>query len=202
MKVQTMLPAPRHLAAIAVLLLLQWLCFGAAGPAAELPGDSNADPGSVRVWKEKDAAGRTWFKAEFCVAAPPATVFAVLLDAERFPEFMPDVKEAKIIEAGEGFQVVRFRAGSGLRESRHVLRRLYDPEQGRLSWTLVEGRPRALEGIWQIEAASEEGSSLVRYAAHVDAGFWIPDAVVRHFQRRTVPEMIASIRQRLETGNQ
>lgn len=192
------LPARRCLSTVVAFgILLLLLCFCATGATAELPADSAA--GSIRVWEEADADGRTWVKAEFSVAAPPAAVFAVLLDAERFPEFMPEVKEAKVLEAGEGFQVVRFRAGTGLLESRHVLRRLFDRGQGWISWTLVEGRPRALEGRWQIDAAADGAGSRVRYAAHIDPGFLIPGAVVRHFQRRTVPEMIANLQRRVET---
>ncbi len=183
----------------AILVLLFLFCL-ASTPAAGQSADQGGEGESARVWEEEDGQGRTWVKAEFRVDAPPEEFFALLLDVERFPEFMPEVREAKILEAGEGFQVVRFHAGSGLFKSRHVLRRLYDTGQGTIRWTLVEGTPRALEGSWTIDPSPEGGGSLVRYAAYVDPGFWVPDSLARHFQKRTLPGMISSLQRRVLGG--
>jgi ribosome-associated toxin RatA of RatAB toxin-antitoxin module len=129
-------------------------------------------------------------------------VFRILRDVERHPEFMPEVKEVRIVSSGPGYHVVYFRAGEGLFASEHTLRRTYDDAERRISWSLVQGRPKDLSGSWHVERSPDGAGSLVTYSAYIDAGTLVPSVLTRYFSKRTLPLMVDNLRKRAESGGQ
>jgi ribosome-associated toxin RatA of RatAB toxin-antitoxin module len=155
----------------------------------------------VQLSSERMADGKTAIKAVFRIIAAPEAVYETLRDAARFPEFMPDTREVRIVETGPGYQIAYFWGGAGLFESKLTLKREYDDRRQRISWSLVSGRPRAVTGFWQIEKEPARQGAVVTYVNHIDAGIWIPDAVARAFIRKDIDHMAANLRKRVLSGN-
>jgi ribosome-associated toxin RatA of RatAB toxin-antitoxin module len=144
--------------------------------------------------------GQTAVQAVFDVDADADAVYRVLRDAERFPEFMPDTKEVRILESGPGYQITHFWGGKGVFESRLTLKRTLLDTDRKISWSLIEGRPRAVTGYWHVEQAPDGRGSRVTYLNHIDVGGWIPEAMVRHFVKQSLHAMAANLRKRVDSG--
>jgi ribosome-associated toxin RatA of RatAB toxin-antitoxin module len=184
-----------------LLLFVVHFLLPSAGYAAEctdacqVPAASANEP---TITEEKAANGKTAVKAVFFVPGEPDLVYGILKDASRFPEFMPDTLEARIIESAEDYHVADFRGSNGLIQSRFVMRRIFADQERRISWTQVEGNARDVKGSWVVQA--ENGGSVVTYWSVVDAGALVPDALVRAYQKESIPPMVANLRLRVESG--
>ena len=150
------------------------------------------------ITEEPASKGKTAVKAVFFIPGDPNLVYAILKDAERFPEFMPDTLEARIIESSEDCHVAEFKGSNGLIQSRFILRRIFADHERRISWTQIEGSAKDVQGSWVVK--EENGGSRVTYWSVVDAGALVPDALVRAYQKESIPPMIANLRLRVQSG--
>jgi ribosome-associated toxin RatA of RatAB toxin-antitoxin module len=192
-KIQCPFPA---VPAVAALLCL-WAAFSAwADDEIYAQGIERG----VQLSDEIMPNGRTAVRAVFRVDADPDTVYRTVCDVTHFPEFMPNTRAASVLAAGAGFQVVRFSGGSGWVRGDVTLRRLMNDAERRISWTLVEGRPRAVNGFWHVERGPGGQGSLVTYSNDVDLGAWVPDALVKSFVRSGLSDMVVSLRKRVASG--
>jgi ribosome-associated toxin RatA of RatAB toxin-antitoxin module len=103
------------------------------------------------------------------VAAPRAEVLAALLDVERYPDWQGDVKEAEVLETdAEGrpleSEVVQ---DAQVKKIRVRVRYEHHGDDG-LSWTLVKGDVKKLDGAYELADAGS-GTS-VTYRLEVDPG--------------------------------
>jgi len=151
-----------------------------------------------RITEETAPNGKTAVKAVFFIPGDPNLVYAILKDASRFPEFMPDTLEARIIESAEDYHVADFTGSNGLIQSRFVMRRIFADHERKISWTQVEGSAREVQGSWVVKA--ENGGSTVTYWSVVDAGALVPDGLVRAYQKDSIPPMVANLRLRVHSG--
>ena len=184
----------------AAMLALSWAVqapSAAEGPAFSLEALKS---GQALITDEVKPGGKTWVTAIFWLKTEPDAVFRILRDVEHHPEFMPEVKEARIVERGPGYHVAHFRAGEGFFASEHTLKRVYDEPERRISWSLVQGRPKDLSGYWHVQQSPDGVGSLVTYSAYIDVGVLVPDVLTRYFAKRTVPLMIDNLRKRSESG--
>jgi len=186
----------RRAALVAVMLALTGpLRVFAEGP----PPLPTLKSGRAHITEEVKSGGKVWVTALFWVDADQEATFRILRDIERHPEFMPQVRATRILSAGQGYHVVHIEAGEGVLASAYTLRRTWDATR-RISWTLVEGRPREVTGFWEVARPSEGGGSLVTYSAYINIGGLVPDFVTRYVVKQTVPVMVTNVRKRAESG--
>jgi hypothetical protein len=114
------------------------------------------------------------------VAAPPARLFEIATDYERYPAWARDVKQVSILERdaeGRGSRVEYRVAGLG-KSIRYVLEYDYSEAPGAFSWHFVEGDwLRRLDGRYGFE--SEDGGTRVTYDLVVDVSAPLPGLVKR-----------------------
>src|SRR5690348_5398022 len=85
----------------------------------------------------------------------PAQIFALVDDFERYPEFLPGVTAAALLERGEHELVGRLTIErSGVRESFTTRNILRPPEQ--MDMQLVNGPFRLLEGAWRFTPLKDD----------------------------------------------
>jgi ribosome-associated toxin RatA of RatAB toxin-antitoxin module len=114
------------------------------------------------------------------VDAPPARVWDVAVDFESYPEWVRDVKEARIIERdGEGRgKRVEFRAAALGKSIRYVLEYDYSDAPASFSWKFVEGDfVRRLDGTYRFEPDGD--GTRVHYELVVDLAVPLPGLVKR-----------------------
>jgi uncharacterized membrane protein len=115
------------------------------------------------------------------IDAPADRCFDVAVDYESYPEWLRDVKEAKILESddeGRGLRV-EYRAAALGKSIRYVLAYDYTDAPGKFSWQFVEGDMlRRLDGSYTFES---EGPFLTRvqYDLSVELALPLPGLVKR-----------------------
>lgn len=185
--------SPWHGPLVALGLLL------APGPATALPAawgpaaQAEARTGAFPTRDLPAPAGAT-VEALVHVAAPPARCLRILWDHERFPEFMPNAKTARILRRhSPQHHLLEQVGGQGPISVRVVTERHLLPDGVR--WRTVEGDVKANEGFWKVEAAP--GGSWLIYHVHVEPKQPVPDAVTAFLQRQALPGMLRSVSQRI-----
>ena len=114
------------------------------------------------------------------VEAPADRCYDVAIDFESYPEWLRDVKEAKILEVdGEGRGLrVEFRAAALGKSIRYVLEYDYSDAPGSFSWKFAEGDMlRRLDGTYRFE--SEGAATRVFYDLAVELAMPLPGLVKR-----------------------
>lgn len=107
--------------------------------------------------------------------------FDVAVDYESYPEWVRDVKEAKILESdaeGRGLRV-EYRAAALGKSVRYVLEYDYSAAPDQFSWKFVEGDMlRRLDGSYRFEAEGP-ASTRVHYDLAVDLALPLPGLLKR-----------------------
>ena len=115
------------------------------------------------------------------VDAPAERCWDVAVDFESYPEWVRDVREARILERdaeGRGTRV-EFRAAALGKSIRYVLEYDYADAPAAFSWKFVEGDMlRRLDGTYRFEADGP-GSTRVHYDLAVELAVPLPGLVKR-----------------------
>ena len=115
------------------------------------------------------------------VEAPAERCWDVAVDYESYPEWVRDVREAKVIERdpeGRGKRV-EYRAAALGKSVRYVLEYDYSEAPESFSWKLVEGDMlRRLDGTYKFEPQGPT-STRVHYDLAVDLAVPLPGLVKR-----------------------
>jgi ribosome-associated toxin RatA of RatAB toxin-antitoxin module len=131
------------------------------------------------------------------VPRPPSEVWAVLTDFERWPEFMPLLRETRV-ERRQGAKLwvaQKFRVL--LYPMRHTTVYQLEPNAGRLDWRLDLEEPHdiaASEGHWELVAVDGGRATLVRYEAKMSAGRAVPEFLERMLRERSLAQMLDGLR--------
>ena len=121
----------------------------------------------------------------FEVAASPESVFEVISDFERYPEFLPEIREARSDRSSERSALARFDLFILLHVRYSIEAELSSPHK--ISWKLNESNVLEVnQGSWEIE--STDTGSHVRYS--VEKNFMRKLAAVEIELKGAVPEAI------------
>ncbi len=141
--------------------------------------------------------------AEITIDAPIDDVFEVLVEFERYPEWVADLKHATVVgrdDAGRATEV-EFRAAAMGRSTTYRLGYDYADAPNRLGWFLVEGDlERELDGNYHLEPGSDPGTTRVGYELAIDLIVPIPGFVKRRAETRIVKAALEDLKQRVESG--
>jgi coenzyme Q-binding protein COQ10 len=135
-------------------------------------------------------------EAAVLVEAPVERVWEVMVDCARAPEFVPGLRECKVLESAPDHELIRHRVKTSglLPEVTYTFRADYRRLE-RIDFQRTGGDLRELAGRWTL---SPEGPrTLVRYAVHLDPGFLVPQWLVRRSLRHDLPELLRALRKRV-----
>lgn len=135
------------------------------------------------------------------VGADPARCFAVATDYSHYPEWAPDIKDARILasdSAGRATQVHYRVAGMG-RSAEYVLAYDYTDAPGRLSWRLIESNiMRVLTGRYEF-AEGLGGSTDITYELEVELVVPVPGFVKRRAESKIMTTALGQLKRRVES---
>jgi len=135
------------------------------------------------------------------IDAPLDACFGVLVDFDRYSEWVEDLKAVSVVEAddeGRGL-VVEFRAAGMGRSTTYRLRYDYDGAPGRLGWALEEGDvTRAIDGAYLL-TLGDGGTTEVEYELSIDLIMPIPGFVKRRAEDRIIRSALSALKARVES---
>lgn len=155
-------------------------------------------------------------RAQAIIPAPPHVVRAVIADLERYPAFMPYVKDSRVLSrdpSGDVLNYQRLSFGIIFVQDRHYVIRIAErasrTPDGRTGhafvWRLEPGLPPGVtvdaavrvsvnNGYWDLQPVKDsEGTTDVRYCVFTDPAGSLPKWVVGLANDQAVPQLFAAV---------
>ncbi len=142
---------------------------------------------------------------EMVVAVPREKFFEVVTDYARYPEFVPNMKAARVkgVRAG-GEKEVEYDLDLGLKRIRYTLLQR-EERPARVTWSLVSGdMMKVSNGSWEL--FEEDGKTRARYSVEIQIAKppLIPQAIVDRVSdeltRIQLPKAMEAFKSRAERG--
>ncbi len=114
---------------------------------------------------------------EVVVDIPLERFFDLLLDYERYPEFVPNLKACRV-KAVAPHKDIEYELDLGIRRIRYTLRHV-EQRPRRIAWSLVSGdMMKVSNGSWEL--SDEAGKTRARYSVEIQIARppLIPQAIV------------------------
>lgn len=147
------------------------------------------------VIEDKTSGG---VKAVFWVNAKPEVVFRELSDGGKFSEFMPDITLSIVKNSGDDFQDVYYKLHFWFGDVEYVLHRLIYRDNMKITWNLLSGKFKKMDGYWQIRDG--DGGSIVTYYTDVEPEVYVPHSIRVYLIKKGLPELIDAVRKRAESN--
>lgn len=133
------------------------------------------------------------------INAPIETVFDVICDYEKYPQFLDDVSKVKLISRGEGSAVME-QTLSLIKEVTMRLR-LTEERPTKVSWVTESGSRflKKNDGGWVLEDLGG-GRTRATYGLDVEVGgIWVPKKIVDKMSGSTLPKTLQAFKARAES---
>lgn len=130
----------------------------------------------------------------------PDELKAVILDFEKYPEFMKEVTKVEVLERSDEEIVAKFHvhvsfAGFDIR-SWYVTR--YAIDDTTISWELVESDGISkMNGRWEL-TETDDGECKAKYQAEVETTMAVPPEIQAAFVEESLPKLMEAFRDRAE----
>ncbi|HTT41513.1 MAG TPA: type II toxin-antitoxin system RatA family toxin [Steroidobacteraceae bacterium] len=95
-------------------------------------------------------------KRSALVSQPPARIYALINDVERYPEFVPWCTQARVLSRSPAEIVAALHVRQGALSGEFTTRNTLTPESA-VHMQLVSGPFRLLEGAWQLSPIAPHG---------------------------------------------
>jgi len=133
------------------------------------------------------------------IKAPPEKVFAVITDYEKYPEFLPEVKKAKVEFGSGNVKEVTYTVDIKAKVITYTLKHTARPPD-ELAWTMVRGEMmKGNDGAWILKALPE--GTEATYQIDLKLGALVPSMVERLLAEQSLPGLLANFKKRIESQN-
>jgi carbon monoxide dehydrogenase subunit G len=163
-----------------------------AVPAVKGGAAAQSEP-TVKI--EYDQREAMVVHASIDIAAPPATVWAVITDCERAPRYVPNLESCRIVQrdpAGR-WQLRATVMNVALLPRINTLSRLEFEPKRRVSFTRAGGDMRIAEGDWQLESLAKGKATRLHYKSALALNFFVPRFLVNQAAERDFPTLMKAI---------
>ena len=166
-----------------------------------LPAMAQPSALSVSVERIETEAGHVYqVNARGEVAAAPAAVWQVLTDYERMPEFVPDLRQARVL-ARDGDQVTVEQDGAVhflfFRRAIHLVVQVHEQPIAQIDIRLVDGDMRVYTCRWRLVPLETGGTALV-YSGTLAPKFYVPGMLGANMVGSDIKKMLAAVLVRLD----
>ncbi len=133
------------------------------------------------------------------IHASPEKVFAVITDYEKYPEFLPEVKKAKVEFGSGNVKEVTYTVDIKAKVITYTLKHTARPPD-ELAWTMVRGEMmKGNDGAWILKAVPE--GTEATYKIDLKLGALVPSMVERLLAEQSLPGLLANFKKRIESQN-
>ncbi|MCP3105145.1 SRPBCC family protein [Myxococcus sp. K15C18031901] len=132
------------------------------------------------------------------INAPVEKVFDVISNFERYPEFLPEVKEIRTSNRKGDTVDVHYKVDV-VKTIRYTIRAVQERPR-KLAWTYVEGEVmKDNKGSWLLEPEGE-GKTRATYNVEMALGALVPKAIVNALVDTSLPKMLDAFKRRAEAA--
>lgn len=130
------------------------------------------------------------------IDVPPKVIYDVVLDFEKYPEFLPDVKNVDVEKKGK--QLFATFEISVIKKIKYTLHFTTEPAK-KVVWTFAQGGFfKDNHGYWQFEEI-KKGQTRATYHVEVDFGFMVPSMITNKLVGSNLPTMLKRFKERAES---
>jgi ribosome-associated toxin RatA of RatAB toxin-antitoxin module len=135
-------------------------------------------------------------RREADIAAPPEACFAALTDYASMPQWQRALKRVRVLEHGEGSDVVEFEVDAKVRTFKYRLRCCYD-EPHAVDSQYLQGPFRDFAARWTFEPDGA-GGTRAAVQVHLDPGRFVPRPVARVVEDALLGRAVEDLKARVE----
>jgi coenzyme Q-binding protein COQ10 len=126
----------------------------------------------------------------------PEKLFDVIVDYDRYPEFLPEVKEARSKDR-KGNAVDVDYVADVVKRIRYTLHHVEERPRA-IRWTFVKGElMRDNHGSWTLEP-TPDGKTRATYTIEVGVGPLVPRSIVNMLVDQSLPKLLEAFKKRAE----
>lgn len=130
------------------------------------------------------------------INASPKDCYDVIMDFEKYPEFLKETKSAVIEKKSGNTLVVSFTLDI-IKKIHYTLKMVGKPPK-KIQWNLVRSDlMKANSGGWTLEPAGN-GTTKAVYLVDVDLGLFVPGAISKMLIGSNLPAMMKAFKKRIE----
>ncbi len=135
------------------------------------------------------------------VNVPREKFWSVVADYEKYPQFIPEMRSVRILEARGNIQKVAFEIEIAVlafsRRVHYTLEFTNTPPE-KVRWRLVESDlVKGNDGGWTLEAAGE-GKTKATYQIELKLGALVPKAISNFLAEQSLPKLLEQFKGRAE----
>jgi ribosome-associated toxin RatA of RatAB toxin-antitoxin module len=139
---------------------------------------------------------------EIVIHAPVDRFYDIVIDYDRYAEFVPGVKGCKVVKATREYRDVEYTVDLGIKTVRYVLRHL-EHRPATVSWSLVKGEMmKVSNGAWELAADGNRTRALYTVEVQVVKPPLVPQALVDRVSdeltKVNLPRTLAAFKARAE----
>jgi uncharacterized membrane protein len=140
-------------------------------------------------------------KAYGLINKPPESVWAVLLDYQRFYEFMPRLERVAVLAQTKDTMKVTETLSVPLSTLSYTVDLTFERLRRRVSWKLDKSKPHDIAdtaGTWEL-VPYPPNQTLVHYTTFIDTGLSVPKVLENYLVKSDLPEILLSLKRRTES---
>lgn len=125
----------------------------------------------------------------------PDQFFDLLIDYEKYPEFLSEVKECKVIEDEGATKKVKYQV-SVVKTINYVLQ-LTEDRPKEVAWSFVDGDLfKKMSGHWKL--TDEGGKTKAEYYVDAAFGMFVPKPMIKTVLSANLPAMMKAYHKRVD----
>jgi coenzyme Q-binding protein COQ10 len=132
------------------------------------------------------------------INAPMEKVFDVIADFDKYPQFLPEVKECKVLNRKGAECDVQYKVDV-MKTIQYTIH-AKEERPSRVSWTFIKGEMmKDNQGSWVLENAGD-GKTKVTYSIEMSLGPLVPKTIVNALVETSLPKMLEAFKKRAESA--
>lgn len=128
----------------------------------------------------------------------PEELFDVIVDYEKYPEFLPEVKKTRV-EAGQGaIKEVTYNVDIKAKVITYTLR-LTAEKPWKVTWTMIKGEMmKGNDGSWALKPGPQPGTTEATYTIDLKLSSLVPGFIERALAEQSLPGLLQNFKARAE----
>lgn len=125
----------------------------------------------------------------------PEELYAILVDYEKYPEFLKEVKSCKVIENNNGQKTVEYKV-SVVKDITYVNIHKEVPSS-EVSWVFKSGDLfKSMQGGWKLDNVN--GKTKATYKIQAEFGMFVPSMITKTVLSVNLPAMMQAYKKRVK----